>query len=41
VAVQRLLYPDESGHAKGLYTAHQAEVDAAWKEFLVVHLRLG
>jgi acetyl esterase/lipase len=41
VAVQRLLYPDESGHAKALYTVHQAEVDAAWQEFLVVHLRLG
>jgi dienelactone hydrolase len=41
VPVQRLLYPAESGHAKGLYTTHQTEVDAAWQEFLVVHLRLG
>lgn len=40
VDVQRLLSPDETGHAGGLYDRHRAEVDAAWREFLLTQLGL-
>ena len=40
VTVQRLLYPTESAHADGLYEQHKADVDAAWREFLIINLDL-
>ena len=38
--VMRHYYELESGHAQGLYGAHQAEVDRAWRLFLIDHLEL-
>lgn len=40
VMVQRLLYPNEDGHAYGLYSDHQTAVDTAWRDFLVVAMDL-
>jgi dienelactone hydrolase len=37
---QRLLYPNESGHALGLYQQHKAAVDKAWTAFLLDRLDL-
>jgi predicted esterase len=33
--VIRSFFPDEAAHAQGLYVAHQAEVDRAWRQFLI------
>jgi predicted esterase len=38
--VVRSYFPLESAHAEGLYLAHQAEIDRAWRAFLVEHLEL-
>jgi len=38
--VMRHYFELESGHAQGLYSAHQGEVDRAWRQFLVDHLEL-
>ena len=40
VRVQRLLYPTEDAHAYVLYGKHQADVDTAWRHFLIVSLDL-
>lgn len=39
--VMRHYYELEAGHAQGLYGAHQAEVDRAWRLFLIDHLELA
>ncbi len=39
--VVRRFFPGESGHAEGLYFAHQAEIDRAWRAFLIEHLELN
>lgn len=38
--VVRNFYALENSHAQGLYSAHQAEIDRAWRAFLVEHLTL-
>jgi predicted esterase len=38
--VLRNYYALESGHAQGLYYAHQAEIDRSWRAFLIEHLDL-
>lgn len=38
--VLRNFYALESSHAQGLYYAHQAEIDRAWRAFLIEHLEL-
>jgi predicted esterase len=38
--VMRHFYELESSHAQGIYGAHQAEVDRAWRLFLIDHLEL-
>ena len=40
VMVQRLLYPNENAHAYVLYGKHQADVDTAWRDFLIVSFDL-
>jgi acetyl esterase/lipase len=40
VMVQRLLYPNANAHAYGLYVQHQADVDTAWRDFLIVNFDL-
>ena len=39
--VVRSFFAGESGHAGGLYFAHQAEIDRAWRAFLIEHLELN
>lgn len=38
--ILRNFYELENGHAQGLYYAHQAEIDRAWRAFLIEHLAL-
>jgi hypothetical protein len=33
--VVRSFFADESAHALALYATHQAEVDRAWRQFLI------
>lgn len=41
VDVETMYFLADGTHARALYLAHQAQVDAAWSRFLVEHLDLG
>ena len=39
--VMRNYYELEAGHARGLYNAHQPEIDRAWRSFPIEHMDLA
>lgn len=41
LVVEHAFYDGEAGHARALYVAHQAELDARWTQFLVNQLQLS